>query len=111
MKKNTTGILGDDVPDPYVRLELSGQNKQTVTIKNDLNPRWNSNPFFFEVRSEEEVLGTACYYCPISASSYLHLQLSVGALMAKARMRSFRTSKPVFANFPTRVRKLPNTCC
>lgn len=54
-----TGIFGD-VSDPYVTLRLESQpledRKRTPTIDNDLNPKWNSNPFLFEVNREEDSL-------------------------------------------------------
>ena len=47
-----TGFFGD-VSDPYVTIRLESQSekqqKRTHTINNDLNPRWNSSPFLFQV--------------------------------------------------------------
>merc|ERR1719359_1713469 len=50
-----TGIFGD-VSDPYVKVALGEVEKRTNTINNDLNPRWNSHPFLFDVVSKNQVL-------------------------------------------------------
>jgi hypothetical protein len=50
-----TGILGD-VSDPYVKVALGDVEKRTQTINNDLNPKWNSHPFLFDVLNKNQVL-------------------------------------------------------
>ena len=61
--------------------------------------------------------GAAINHCPTSHVVLPLPSANFEPLLAKARMRSFRTtntcsrtSKHVFAKFPTRVRELPNTC-
>jgi len=50
-----TGIFGD-VSDPYVKVQLGDAEKRTHTINNDVNPKWNSHPFLFDVKSKDQVL-------------------------------------------------------
>jgi hypothetical protein len=50
-----TGILGD-VSDPYVKVACGDVEKKTHTIDNDLNPKWNSHPFLFDVANKNQVL-------------------------------------------------------
>lgn len=50
-----TGVFGD-VSDPYVKVALGEVEKRTHTINNDLNPKWNSHPFLFDVVSKNQVL-------------------------------------------------------
>lgn len=48
--KNVELMAIVDKSDPYVRLSLGSQEHKTHTIDNDLNPRWNSHAFDFEIR-------------------------------------------------------------
>mmetsp|Transcript_13523 Transcript_13523/g.26629 ORF Transcript_13523/g.26629 Transcript_13523/m.26629 type:complete len:480 (+) Transcript_13523:55-1494(+) len=49
LKNTDSGVLGD-VSDPFVKVSFGNSEKQTPTIKNDLNPRWkDGNEFKFEV--------------------------------------------------------------
>eukprot|EP00448_Togula_jolla_P017613 CAMPEP_0170577504 /NCGR_PEP_ID=MMETSP0224-20130122/4962_1 /TAXON_ID=285029 /ORGANISM="Togula jolla, Strain CCCM 725" /LENGTH=1023 /DNA_ID=CAMNT_0010900419 /DNA_START=48 /DNA_END=3119 /DNA_ORIENTATION=+ len=55
-----SGILGD-VSDPYVTMQLASDDdkkkrKRTQTINNNLNPVWNSNPFLFPIKRQNEEL-------------------------------------------------------
>lgn len=54
-----SGYFGD-YSDPYVTMKLSSQTekqrKRTATIPNNLNPQWNSSPFLFPIKHENDEL-------------------------------------------------------
>jgi hypothetical protein len=46
--------------DPYVRVRLGGRTQRTHVINDCLNPKWDANPFIFEVSSIDAVLKLEC---------------------------------------------------
>lgn len=50
-----SGLMGD-VSDPYVVLRLGNAEFRTATVKNNLNPKWESSEYFFAARKEDLAL-------------------------------------------------------
>lgn len=47
--------------DPWVRVKFGDKTQRTNVIAENLNPRWNSNPFIFEVHSTDTLLRLECF--------------------------------------------------
>lgn len=84
LKNVDLGVFGD-VSDPYVRLSFGGVQHKTNTINNDLNPRWNSDPFHFDVYEDTQVLELKVMDKNIMSDKPLGIyELPVSTLIAKA---------------------------